>query len=131
MRSGSTTTVSRRRVLKALTGGAAAVGTAGTVDAQGDGNESDSGASSETVAVGPDGEYVFRPGTDDPLVIAPGTTVNFVWESDNHNIVVDEQPEDANWNGHEPIENTGFEYSHTFDVEGQYHYYCSPTAVWG
>ena len=84
------------------------------------------GGGTETVEVGPNGEFVFKPGTSEPLAITPGTTVNFVWKSDTHNIVVESQPEEANWEGHEPIEDTGFEYSHTFEVEGTYEYYCQP-----
>jgi plastocyanin len=84
------------------------------------------GGGTETVAVGPDGNFVFRPGTDQPLYITPGTTVQWVWESDTHNIVVDSQPDDAEWEGHETIEDTGFEYEHTFEVPGEYHYYCEP-----
>jgi plastocyanin len=45
-----------------------------------------------TVAVGPGGALVYEPGTDAPLEVLPGTTVEFVWESDNHNIVVESQP---------------------------------------
>ena len=81
---------------------------------------------SKTVAVGPDSRYVFTPGTENPLRITSGTTVKFVWESDTHNIYVDSQPEGANWQGHEPIENTGFTYEQTFEVEGTYHYLCEP-----
>ena len=84
------------------------------------------GGPTETVTVGPGGSLVFSPGTDEPLQIAPGTTVEFVWESDNHNIVVDSQPEGAGWEGHEPIENTGFTYEHTFETLGTYEYYCAP-----
>ena len=81
---------------------------------------------SKTVAVGPNGRYVFTPGTETLHRIAPGTTVKFVWESDTHNIYVDSQPEGANWQGHESIENTGFTHEHTFEVEGTYHYWCDP-----
>ena len=81
---------------------------------------------SKTVVVGPDGRYVFTPGTENPLRIAPGTTVRFVWESDTHNIFVDSQPQGANWQGHESIENTGFTYEYTFEVKGTYHYWCDP-----
>ena len=84
------------------------------------------GGGTETVAVGPDGSLVFTPGTEEPLQITPGTTVTFNWESDNHNIVVDSQPEGAGWSGHEPIENTGFTYEHTFETLGEYEYYCQP-----
>ena len=89
-------------------------------------SEEDAGTDSKTVAVGPDGRYVFTPGTETPLRIAPGTTVKFVWKSDTHNIYVDHQPEGANWQGHESIENTGFTYEHTFEVTGTYHYWCGP-----
>jgi plastocyanin len=85
-----------------------------------------SGGATETVAVGPGGEFVFRPGTEEPLEISPGTTVRFVWESDNHNIVVDSQPGDADWPGMEELKNTGFEYEYTFEVPGTYEYFCQP-----
>jgi plastocyanin len=98
---------------------------------EGTGNETMAGGgggsgATETVQVGPGGEYVYTPGTESPLYVAPGTTVNWVWESDNHNVVVDGQPDGADWEGHEPLENTGFEYSHTFDTLGEYTYFCQP-----
>lgn len=71
-------------------------------------------------------DFAFEPGTDSPLEIPPGTTVQFVWETDTHNIVVDSQPEESEWEGHEPIEDTGFEHEHTFEVEGEYEFYCDP-----
>jgi plastocyanin len=70
---------------------------------------------------------VFEPAE---LEITPGTTVKFVWESDGHNVVVESQPEGANWEGTEGDANTlydtGHEYSHTFDTEGEYGYFCQP-----
>ncbi len=106
------------------TGTGEGTGTAGgTGTATGGGG---GGGGSATVAVGPDGDFVFTPGTDEPLYVTPGTTVTFVWESDNHNVVVDTQPSDASWSGHETIENTGFEFSYTFDVLGTYEYFCQP-----
>lgn len=89
-------------------------------------SEQETGTDSKTVAVGPDGRYVFTPGTETSLRIAPGTTVKFVWKSDTHNIYVDSQPKGANWQGHEPIEDTGFTYEYTFEVTGAYHYWCEP-----
>jgi plastocyanin len=121
-------TVSRRDVLGTAIGGLATAATAGQAAAQEDGG---GGGGSETVAVGPDGEFVFTPGTDQALEITPGTTVNFVWESDTHNIVVESQPDGANWEGHDPIENTGFEYSHTFETLGTYEYFCQPHKATG
>jgi hypothetical protein len=52
--------------------------------------------------------------------------VKFVWKSDNHNIVVDSTPEGGSWEGHEPIENEGFTYEHTFETKGKYEYHCQP-----
>ncbi|MFC7226254.1 plastocyanin/azurin family copper-binding protein [Salinirubellus salinus] len=96
---------------------AAAASTAGTAAAQ----------SSKEVIVGPGGSLVFEPAE---LYVKPGTTVNFVWESDLHNIVVESQPEGANWEGTEggaaDTYDTGHEYSFTFETTGTYEYYCAP-----
>jgi len=110
--------LSRRAFLTTAAGTAAAAGAAGTAAAQEGG--------SEEVIVGPGGDLVFSPGTDEALQVTPGTTVTFTWESDNHNIVVDSQPDDAGWEGYETIENTGFTYEHTFETLGTYEYYCDP-----
>lgn len=90
---------------------------------------------SATVAVGPRGELVFEPGTDEPLGIAVGTTVQFVWRSDNHNISVTEQPRGASWTG-TPGDRTetydeGYVHEHTFSVPGRYRYECVPHAPTG
>jgi plastocyanin len=98
----------------------------GTGTSTGTGTGTGGGGPTETVTVGPGGSLVFSPGTEEPLQIAPGTTVEFVWESDNHNIVVDSQPEGAGWEGYETLENTGFTYEHTFETLGTYEYYCEP-----
>lgn len=79
------------------------------------------------VAVGADGEYVFDPGTDEPPTVRPGTEVTFVWDSDNHSITVDDQPADADWTGTSgEVQDSGFEHTHTFTVEGRYEYHCDP-----
>jgi len=94
------------------------------------GNQSEGGApaggTSKTVEVGPGGNNVFVPGTDDPLYAAPGTTVTFDWKSDGHNIVVEGQPSDASWSGYESLEDEGFSYQHTFETLGEYDYFCDP-----
>lgn len=102
--------------------------TAPTTDAGTTAGEGGAGGGSvEEVVVGSDGELVFEPAE---ITIAPGTTLHFVWEGDNHNIVVDEQPHDATWEGtpgpRDELFQAGFEYSHTFEVEGTYEYYCLP-----
>ncbi|MFB6093190.1 MAG: plastocyanin/azurin family copper-binding protein [Haloquadratum sp.] len=93
------------------------------------------GGKTVTVAVGPGGDFVFTPGTNEPLRIAPGTTVKFVWESDNHNIVVSSQPEGANWKGAPggpaKVYNTGYTYTHTFTTKGTYEYFCQPHKALG
>ena len=82
------------------------------------------------VKVGPGGRLTFEPGTRSTLVVDPGTTVRFVWGSDNHNIAVHDQPEDANWEGtpgdYDDTYDEGYEYSHTFEVEGRYEFLCVP-----
>ncbi|MFB6220433.1 MAG: plastocyanin/azurin family copper-binding protein [Halolamina sp.] len=102
----------------------------GTGTATGTGAGTDSGGGggpTKEVIVGPGGSLVFEPET---LEITPGTTVNFVWDSDNHNIVVESQPEGANWEGTpgdaSTTYDTGYEYSHTFDTLGTYDYFCEP-----
>jgi len=138
--------MNRRDFLKTASGvtGTAAVATAAppAVAQEGDqenettsandtaGNESDGnetaggdggGGGMETVAL--TGDNVFDP---EELYIAPGTTVTFDWASDGHNVIVDSKPDDSDWEGHEPIENEGFSTEHTFEVLGDYEYYCSP-----
>ena len=121
------TPVSRRQFMTAVTG-AAAAGAAGNAAAQ-EGTEGGGGGggATEEVIVGPGGSLVYEPAD---LEIAVGTTVNFVWESDNHNIVVENQPDDANWEGTEgpasKTYDTGHEYSFTFNTTGDYDYFCQP-----
>lgn len=131
--------VSRRGFLRAAAGGTAVAGTAGQVAAQegnetttGGGNQTSGGGGgaetvSRTVAVGPNGNFVFEPTT---VTVTPGSTVTWKWKSDNHNIVVASQPEAASWKGTAgPPSKTysaGHTYSHTFDVLGTYDYYCNP-----
>ncbi|UPV99558.1 plastocyanin/azurin family copper-binding protein [Halorussus gelatinilyticus] len=118
--------VTRRGFMRAATGTAAAAGAAGTAAAESQ-EGSGGGGGSQEVLVGPGGSLVFEPAE---LTIAPGTTVNWVWESDNHNIVVSSQPEAASWQGTDgppsKTYNTGHEYSHTFQATGTYEYYCQP-----
>ncbi|MFC6826317.1 plastocyanin/azurin family copper-binding protein [Halopelagius fulvigenes] len=148
--------MSRRAFLRTATGATAVAGAAGTAAAQetgtstasggegtgtsgggtgtsGGGNESSGGGGgggggggTQTIEVGPGGDLVFKPGTDQPAQVTPGTTVKWVWKSDNHNVVPDTIPDGASWSGHKPIENSGFTYSHTFDTLGTYEYYCEP-----
>jgi len=142
------TLLSRRGVLRAAAGsatalaaGAAATGTAAaqdyggwfTGDARGgavgnyDGSTADrTGQDEVTVEVGTDangGSFGFGPAA---VRVSPGTTVNFEWVSNTHNVVVQSQPEGADWSGDEEINNEGYSYSHTFETPGVYTYYCNP-----
>ncbi|UPV99497.1 plastocyanin/azurin family copper-binding protein [Halorussus gelatinilyticus] len=88
---------------------------------------SSGGGPTKEVIVGPGGSLVFEPAE---LTIATGTTVKWVWESDNHNVVPSSQPEGANWQGTDgppsKTYNTGHEYSHTFNTTGTFEYFCQP-----
>ncbi|WP_134672053.1 plastocyanin/azurin family copper-binding protein [Halorussus marinus] len=127
----SSESVTRRGFMRTATGAAAAAGAAGTAAAQDEGGEESGGGggggATKEVTVGPGGDLVFEPAE---IEIQPGTTVKWVWDSDNHNVVADSTPEGADWEGTEGGDsetyNTGHEYSHTFEVEGDYEYYCTP-----
>jgi plastocyanin len=95
-------------------------------------------AGTVTVEVGPLGAPFFKPGTGDPLTVPTGTTVRFVWRTDDHNLVIDEQPEGGSWagtpGGLEDLYNTGYVHEYTFEVPGRYTYYCAPhesAGMWG
>lgn len=101
-------------------------GTGDSEDGKDDGEDGDGGTESatpqeETVLVGPDTQNVFEP---DSLEIPAGTRVRFVWESSGHSLLVDSQPDGAEWEGVEETQSEGYEHSHTFDVSGTYGYYC-------
>ena len=85
------------------------------------------GGPTKEVTVGPGGSLTFEPAE---ITIAPGTTVHWVWDSDNHNVVPSNQPEGANWEGTagppSKTYNTGHEYSHTFNTTGTFEYFCQP-----
>ena len=142
--------LSRRAFLRAGTAGAAAAGAAGTAAAQegtetGTAGGTDAGTATGTasgggggggmetqeVTVGPGGSLVFEPAE---LTITPGTTVRWVWDSNNHNVVPQSQPEGESWGG-EGSEGTtfdsGHEYTHTFETLGTYEYVCTPHASAG
>jgi halocyanin-like protein len=96
-----------------------------------DGTVDRTGQDTVTVEVGSEGNggpYAFGPAA---IRIDPGTTVTFDWVSDTHNILLEEQPSGANWQGVSAIENTGYSHEHTFETEGIYKYYCQPHLALG
>ena len=103
-------------------------GTAGEEETDGNETADDAGAEPEAtvVSVGPEeSPTMFEPET---LTVESGTTVTFEWATDNHNIVVESQPEDGDWDGQAEIENTGYTHEHTFEADGEYEYICEPHA---
>ncbi len=113
-----TTPVTRRGLLRAAAGATVAAGATGTAAAQEEGGPT-------VVEVGPGGQNVFGPET---AYVTPGSTVEFQWRSDGHNVVPyqDELPEGASWEGETTLYDTGHTYTHTFETLGEYPYYCEP-----
>jgi plastocyanin len=101
-------------------------GGSGGNDSSGNGS-SGGGGTTQTVQVGPGGDLIFDP---DSLTITPGTTLKWVWDSNGHNIFVENQPDGGNWDGtpggQSKLYDTGYTYSHTFNTNGKYDYYCVP-----
>lgn len=116
----------KRRGALAGIGALAAASLAGCSGGDGGSGTTTEPPEGPVVDVGPNGQFTYVPGTDEPLSVEAGTTVTWIWRSNTHNIVVERQPDGADWSGHETIEDTGFTYEYTFEVPGEYHYYCSP-----
>lgn len=127
-----------RRTLLTITGATlASASLAGCLSSAAPGStdnqtSTDNGTPDVTVKVGPGGNLMFDP---DELEVQPGTTVRWVWDSDNHNVVVDRQPNDADWEGSPGSKSTlhdaDFSFTHTFDVPGTYDYYSKPDLAAG
>lgn len=80
----------------------------------------------QTVEVGAGG-FNFAP---ESFTVSVGDTVEWVWVGSNHNVVPDTIPAQSDWSGTPgaPGEtyDSGYSYSHTFEVAGEYSYYCNP-----
>ncbi|MCW8173712.1 hypothetical protein D8S78_24205 [Natrialba swarupiae] len=72
---------------------------------------------------GDDGENLFDPAA---IMVDAGTTVNWEWESGNHNIVPTEMPDDCGWDGVEDRYEPEYDHEWTFQVPGRYGYVCTP-----
>ncbi len=88
------------------------------------------------VAVGPNGVLEFQPAQ---VTIHAGDTVQWTWMSGSHNVVsgtnctadgVFCSPDDTKCNI-APVENVGFQYSHTFAQPGTFPYFCFPHCAGG
>ncbi|NHN59978.1 MULTISPECIES: plastocyanin/azurin family copper-binding protein [Halorussus] len=110
--------------------GTTPAGDATTTDAEEptDAETTASSGESVTVEVGPGGRLAFEPSGDRPLVVGAGTTVEFVWKSDSHSVVVDRQPGHADWQGSPggagEVYDEGYSFSHTFEEPGIYEFHC-------
>ncbi|GGN09833.1 plastocyanin/azurin family copper-binding protein [Halarchaeum nitratireducens] len=110
----------------------ASAGTVVTSALAGCGGSGGGGTAESTTSLPPDTvqcdlvDYAFRPGTDETLTIDTGTTVRFVWQTGNHNIVVEEKPAESDWDGVTEIYGQGHTYEHEFTVPGSYHVVCEP-----
>ena len=72
---------------------------------------------------GDDGENIFDA---DAVLVDSGTTIEWVWESGNHNIVPTEMPDECGWEGVEDRYEPPYDHEWTFDVPGRYGYVCTP-----
>jgi plastocyanin len=113
-----------RRELLASAGAAVVAASAGCLGSD-EGTASADGENA--VVVGPGGSYAFEPSS---LTVPVGDTVTWSWASANHNVVVREQPDDAEWSGTNGDGATTYDtdhtYEYTFETAGRYEYYCQP-----
>lgn len=81
----------------------------------------------QVVIVGPNGTFRFDP---EAFSIAAGATVRWEWEDDGHNVRPSSTPDGSAWSGTPGGDDTtydeGYTYEYTFEVPGEYEYYCAP-----
>ena len=99
-----------------------------TAEAEATTTSGDGAAGDPTVVtVAADGEYRFDPET---VTVPVGATVRWEWAGSGHNVRPGSQPADADWSGTPGGDgetyDQGYSYSFTFEVPGQYEYYCAP-----
>lgn len=76
---------------------------------------------SEEIRVGADGDPVFDPAE---LTIETGTMIEFIWDSDDHNVAVTSKPTESDWEGVSEVQAADYEHEHTFMVDGQIEFQC-------
>ncbi|WP_340097990.1 plastocyanin/azurin family copper-binding protein [Salinibaculum salinum] len=81
----------------------------------------------QTVEIGAGGGLSFAP---DSFTISAGDTVEWGWVGANHNVTPNSIPTEAEWSGTpgapDDTFDEGYTYRYTFDVPGEYTYYCNP-----
>lgn len=115
-----------RRQFLGVTGVAGLTILTGAASAQDNDDDDDDEGITEPdfeVTVGADDEPTFDPAQ---LPLTTGETVAFEWETDGHNLEIINQPEGADWEGVEEVQESGYTHTHTFEVEGWYEYVCEP-----
>jgi plastocyanin len=112
-----------RRGLLGVTASAGGVALAGCFES---GSDEETQGPNEIV-VGPNNNYVYDP---ESLTVNVGDTVTWTWASNDHNIVVESQPDGGEWSGtaggDTETYDEGHTYEYTFETPGTYAYYCTP-----
>lgn len=89
--------------------------------------ETATGPQATVVTVAPDGALRFSP---ESVTVSVGDTVRWEWAAGGHNVVPDQIPAESSWAGTTDDEgytyDAGYTHSHTFEVAGEYSYYCDP-----
>ena len=112
---------------RSFIGRAAALATVGLAGCTGGGDGGATEGPAQVVDVGPDGSLRFEPAS---FEIAAGETVRWVFRSGGHNVKAESVPDGADWSGtpggeFETLEE-GATHVQTFDVAGDYEYFCGP-----
>ncbi|MCL9814499.1 cupredoxin domain-containing protein [Natranaeroarchaeum aerophilus] len=74
-----------------------------------------------TIEVGSGGEAVFEP---DAVRVETGTTLRWVWLHDGHTVSPTHLPDGGEFEGHERVEEAGFEIEFVPETPGEYRYVC-------
>ena len=81
----------------------------------------------QSVDVGAGDGFSFAP---DSFTIEVGDTVEWVWVGSNHNVTAESAPAGSDWTGTPGAPDRLFDSGHTsrytFEVPGEYSYYCDP-----
>lgn len=89
--------------------------------------ETATGPQTQVVAVAPNRSLRFEPKS---FTISVGETVRWEWKDGGHNVTPDEIPDASTWAGTTADDqytyDAGYTHSHTFEVAGEYAYFCDP-----
>ena len=77
--------------------------------------------SQATIEVGPGGETVFEP---DAVRVETRTTLRWIWLDEGHTVSPTHLPDGGKFEGHEKVEEAGFEIEFLPETPGEYRYVC-------